>query len=40
MEQSTFESSKIDISILNKGIHFVKVIFKDANMRTIKIIKE
>jgi|DEB19_MinimDraft_2_1074335.scaffolds.fasta_scaffold03379_2 hypothetical protein len=40
MEQSTFESSKIDISNLNKGILFVKVIFKDANMRTIKIIKE
>ena len=40
MQQSTFETAKIDISNLNKGVLFVKVVFKDANMRTIKIIKE
>jgi hypothetical protein len=40
LEQAIFDGNKIDISLLTKGIYFVKVFFKDASLRTIKIIKE
>ena len=40
LEQTTFDKSTINITTLSKGVHFVRVYFTEAGIRTIKIIKQ